>query len=136
MKKILHCTTNWKMNVCIMVNGSTMSKIGVAQVCKNFFKHFPNPNIFQQYSSTKNLDKKSIQTECSKRLHPPNGKIRCESATNSLGSSCYLTCNPGYMPIQKTMTTCLYHNASKQFMWDVEGGFLCEIRFQIILHLL
>ena len=35
------------------------------------------------------------------------------------------------MPIQKTMTTCLYHNASKQFMWDVEGGFLYEIRFQI-----
>ena len=24
------------------------------------------------------------------------------------------------MPIQKTMTTCLYHNATKQFMWDVE----------------
>ena len=47
MKKILHCTTNWKMNVCIMVNGSTMSKIGGAQVCKNFFKYFPNPNIFQ-----------------------------------------------------------------------------------------
>ena len=109
--------------------------------CVNIFqkysvKNFLNTSPTQVFSksivcSAKNLSKKSIQTECSKRLHPPNGKIRCESATNSLGSSCYLTCNPGYMPIQKTMTTCLYHNASKQFMWDVEGGFVYEIRFQI-----
>ena len=113
------------------------SRLGLHRCVKIFSKTSPT-QIFSKlkYSSTKNLFKKSIQTECSKRLHPPNGKIRCESATNSLGSSCYLTCNPGYMPIQKTMTTCLYHNASKQFMWDVEGGFLCEIRFQIILHLL
>ena len=113
------------------------SRLGLHRCVKNF-SNTSRTQIFSKlkYSSTKNLSKKSIQTECSKRLHPPNGKIRCESATNSLGSSCYLTCNPGYMPIQKTMTTCLYHNASKQFMWDVEGGFLCEIRFQIILHLL
>ena len=107
------------------------SRLGVHRCVKIFLNTSPTQIFSKSIVVQKNLSKKCLQTECSKRLHPPNGKIRCESATNSLGSSCYLTCNPGYMPIQKTMTTCLYHNASKQFMWDVEGGFLYEIRFQI-----
>ena len=99
--------------------------------CQRLGVHRFVKNLLPRKKLLLNRVKILFLTECSKRLHPPNGKIRCESATNSLGSSCYLTCNPGYMPIQKTMTTCLYHNASKQFMWDVEGGFLYEIRFQI-----
>ena len=73
-----------------------------------------------QCFSFKSFMKTFLFSECRKRQHPPNGKIRCESSTNAVGSSCYLRCNPGFIPVQQTMTTCLYHNETGLYIWNVE----------------
>ena len=61
-------------------------------------------------------------TECLRRFDPPNGKIKCESKTYAEGSYCYLTCNPGYIPLDQVATKCIYDQTNQDFRWDLEDG--------------
>ena len=84
----------------------------------NIYSHLENECLYN--GEWKYDVKKYGCTECIKRSHPANGKIWCNSPTNEAGSKCILTCNPGFIPVQKTLTTCLYKNETQEFLWDVE----------------
>ena len=44
----------------------------------------------------------------------------------ALGSKCYLNCDAGYIPVEKTVTTCKYETKLGDFTWDVEPtSFMC-----------
>ena len=65
-------------------------------------------------------------TECVRRDDPPNGKISCESKRYASGSSCYLQCDHGYIPIGKTKMTCEFDSKLDDFEWNLdEDQFKC-----------
>ena len=64
--------------------------------------------------------------ECLRRNNPPNGRLQCESARYEVNSRCYLVCDPGYLPLGMTQTTCVFKDDINDYDWDVEAAnFVC-----------
>ena len=64
--------------------------------------------------------------ECLRRADPPNGRLECESKRYEENSRCYLVCNPGYLPLGATTTTCIFKQDINDFDWDVDApNFIC-----------
>ncbi len=61
----------------------------------------------------------SAFTECDKIYNPPNGQVNCDSKRFAFDTSCYLSCNPGYIPIELSMTTCRTNRKTGDFEWDI-----------------
>ena len=57
-----------------------------------------------------------------RRYDPPNGKIKCESKTYEEGSYCYLSCNPGFIPLDQVKTRCIRDKETNDYQWDLEDG--------------
>ena len=58
--------------------------------------------------------------DCLPRPNPPNSELVCESKKFEHGSTCMLQCDPGYIPLGKTLMTCMGLD------WDIqENEFRC-----------
>ena len=68
-----------------------------------------------------------MYAECQRKYDPPNGKINCESKKYALDSKCYLVCDPGFIPYDLRVTTCLYDKKTDDFIWDID-----DIRLQCV----
>ena len=60
-----------------------------------------------------------VLLECLRKQNPSNGKIECESKRYALASKCYLSCDPGYIPLDLTQTTCIFDEKLQDFVWDI-----------------
>ena len=84
--------------------------------------------------------------ECVRRQDPPNGKIQCESKRYAAGTSCFLTCDKGYIPLGKTFMTCKEDEDTGDFDWNIDqpefvcvrpiGMFPYSILWQLFAHLM
>ena len=71
-------------------------------------------------------DLKLLILECVRRQDPPNGKIQCESKRYAAGTSCFLTCDKGYIPLGKTFMTCKEDEDTGDFDWNIDQPeFVC-----------
>ena len=84
--------------------------------------------------------------ECVRRPDPPNGKIQCESKRYAAGTSCFLTCDKGYIPLGKIFMTCKEDEDTGDFDWNIDqpefvcvrpvGMFPYSILWQLFAHLM
>ena len=51
-------------------------------------------------------------TDCLQRPNPPHSYFWCESNRLEVGSTCALTCDPGFIPLGITLMTCIYDKVS------------------------
>ena len=69
---------------------------------------------------------KFLISECVRRPDPPNGKIECDSKRYEAGSSCYLRCDVGYIPLGRTSMDCEVDEDTSDFDWNIIGSeFVC-----------
>ena len=54
-------------------------------------------------------------------------RFTCDSRLFAVSSSCYLECNPGYVPSLEVMLTCRHYVSTGQDEWDksLEDDFEC-----------
>lgn len=82
---------------------------------------YPTLDVECLYNGQWNIDVTSWGCiDCLPLSNPPNGKIVCESKKFAVTSKCFLYCNPGYIPIEQTSTTCKYDIKLDEYIWDVE----------------
>ncbi len=60
-----------------------------------------------------------VFAECIRSPDPPNGKMNCESKRYEEGSSCVLYCDPGYIPLGRTLMTCEYDTKVGDHDWNI-----------------
>ena len=51
-------------------------------------------------------------TDCLQRPNPPHSYFWCESNRLEVGSTCALTCDPGFIPLGITLMECIYDKVS------------------------
>jgi hypothetical protein len=67
-----------------------------------------------------------VTIECLGRSDPPNARLQCESKKLEQGSTCVLICDPGYIPVAKTIMTCELDSETNQHDWNIaETEFAC-----------
>lgn len=67
-------------------------------------------------------------TECLRRNNPANGRVVCESKRYAEGSKCEIKCDPGYIPLDQIITTCILDEKLNDFVWDVDDNRLICVR--------